>query len=164
MFMLAIILFASVPIVMIWFLVHGAPFVRTSGQRTKLIIQTTNQINPKHVIDLGCGDGRLVISLAKAGYKADGVEIQPWLVWRARRNVAKQGLQDKVHIYWGSLWKFDVSKYNLAVLFGTPHIMPQLESKLSAELAPKSYVVSNTYTFPNIRLVHQDGKILTYQI
>jgi 2-polyprenyl-3-methyl-5-hydroxy-6-metoxy-1,4-benzoquinol methylase len=80
-----IVILALIPLVMVWFLRQGAPFVRTSGKRTKLIIQAAGKVSPKRIVDLGCGDGKLVIALANAGYKVDGIEIQPWLVWRARR-------------------------------------------------------------------------------
>jgi 16S rRNA A1518/A1519 N6-dimethyltransferase RsmA/KsgA/DIM1 with predicted DNA glycosylase/AP lyase activity len=158
-----IILLALIPPVMIWFLSQGAPFVRTSDKRTKSIIRATKNIKPKRIIDLGCGDAKLVIALAEAGYNVDGIEIQPLLVMRARRNVKKHRLEDKVNIYWGSFWKLDVSKYNMAVLFGAQHIMPRLGRKLQSELPPKSYIVSNTYTFPNIEVVRQDGEIRIYR-
>jgi 16S rRNA A1518/A1519 N6-dimethyltransferase RsmA/KsgA/DIM1 with predicted DNA glycosylase/AP lyase activity len=159
-----IILLALIPPVMIWFLSQGAPFVRTSEARTKLIKNAARQIKPKRIIDLGCGDGKLVIALAKAGYRVDGIEIQPQLVWRARCNVKKYGLENKVNIYWGSFWKFDVSKYSLVMLFGAQHIMPRLGRKLLAELPTSSYIISNTFTFPNIELVRQDGEIRIYRI
>jgi predicted RNA methylase len=158
-----IILLGLIPIVMVWFLRQGAPFVRTSGIRTKLIIQAADQIKPKRIVDLGCGDGRLVIALAKAGYKVDGIEIQPLLFWRARRNVRKNGLNKQVKIYRGSFWKLGLSKYDFVVLFGAQHIMPRLERKLLEELPVKSHVVSNTFTFPNLKLVRRDGKIGIYR-
>jgi cyclopropane fatty-acyl-phospholipid synthase-like methyltransferase len=164
MLILIILLFALVPVVMVWFLLQGAPFVRTSDRRKRLIIQAATQAKPKRTIDLGCGDGSLVIALARAGFRADGVEIQPWLVIRARRKVKKLGLENKVTIYWGSFWNIDVSKYNMVVLFGAQHIMSRLERKLLKELEPNSYIVSNTFIFPNLKLVYQDGKIRTYRI
>jgi 16S rRNA A1518/A1519 N6-dimethyltransferase RsmA/KsgA/DIM1 with predicted DNA glycosylase/AP lyase activity len=158
-----IILLALIPPAMVWFLSQGAPFVRTSKTRTKLIKNAARQIKPKRIIDLGCGDGKLVIAMAMAGYKVDGIEIQPQLVWRARRNVKRYGLENKVKIYWGSFWKIDISKYSLVMLFGAQHIMPRLERKLFAELPPSSYIISNTFTFPNIELIRQDGEIRIYK-
>jgi 2-polyprenyl-3-methyl-5-hydroxy-6-metoxy-1,4-benzoquinol methylase len=89
MVIVGVILLAMVPVLMVWFLRQGAPFVRTSEERTRTILREVKRINPKRIIDLGCGDGTLVIALAQAGYKVDGIEIQPLLVWRARRKVIK---------------------------------------------------------------------------
>jgi 2-polyprenyl-3-methyl-5-hydroxy-6-metoxy-1,4-benzoquinol methylase len=162
MVIVGVILLAMVPVLMVWFLRQGAPFVRTSEERTRTILREVKRINPKRIIDLGCGDGTLVIALAQAGYKVDGIEIQPLLVWRARRKVKKLKLEHRVKIHRGSFWKLDASKYDAVVLFGIQHIMPKLERKLRAEMKPRSHIISNSFTFPNLKLVKQKGKIRTY--
>jgi SAM-dependent methyltransferase len=164
MVVVIVALLALVLIMMVGFLLQGAPFVRTSDSRTELIIKSVRQIKPRHIVDLGCGDGKLAINLAKAGYKVDGVEIQPWLVWRARRNIKKQGLEKKVNVYWANFWKFDVSGYDLVILFSMQHIMPRLERKLVAELAPKSHIISNTFIFTKLKPGRSSGKIHTYKV
>jgi 2-polyprenyl-3-methyl-5-hydroxy-6-metoxy-1,4-benzoquinol methylase len=164
MLLAIIVLLTLVPIIMAMFLWQGAPFVRTSKTRTTILIQAAEKFKPKHTIDLGCGDGSLVIALARAGYKVDGIEIQPWLVWRAKRNIRKHHLEKSVNIYWGSFWRYNLSKYDLVVVFGMQHIMPRLESKLLAELDEKTHVVSNTFVFPNLSVVSKNGKITSYKI
>jgi 2-polyprenyl-3-methyl-5-hydroxy-6-metoxy-1,4-benzoquinol methylase len=164
MLILGILLLALIPVAMVWFLRQGAPFVRTSEVRTALIIKEVNKIKPKYIVDLGCGDGKLAIALAVAGYKVDGIEIQPWLVWRARRKVRRLNLEDKINIYWGSFWRLNTSKYDVVVLFGVQHIMPRLERKLLAELTPKSCIISNSFTFPQLKIASRKGKIRTYRI
>jgi cyclopropane fatty-acyl-phospholipid synthase-like methyltransferase len=151
-------------VMMVWFLAQGPPFVHTSDKRTKTIIKIAKDLRPNHIIDLGCGDGKLVISLALAGYRVDGIEIQPWLVWRARRNVKRLGLENSVKIYFGSFWKLDVSKYDAVVLFGAKHIMARLERKLKEELPAKSYIISNAFIFPSLKLATQEGKIRVYKV
>jgi cyclopropane fatty-acyl-phospholipid synthase-like methyltransferase len=163
MLIIGIIFLALIPVLMVWFLAQGPPFVHTSDKRTKIIIRTTKQLKPKRIVDLGCGDGRLVFSLALEGFDVDGIEIQPWLVWRARRNVKKLGLGEKVNIHWGSFWKFDVSKYDMVVLFGAKHIMARLERKLKKELPPKSNVISNSFIFPNLKPVKEEAMIRIYR-
>jgi 2-polyprenyl-3-methyl-5-hydroxy-6-metoxy-1,4-benzoquinol methylase len=164
MIIVGIIFLALIAELMIWFMAQGPPFVHTSDKRTKIILKMAKQLRPKRIVDLGCGDGRLVISLALAGFDVDGVEIQPWLVWRARRNVKKLGLAKKTHIYWGSFWKIDTSNYDMVVLFGVKHIMARLERKLKNELPPQSHILSNYFTFPNLKLTHKDGDIRNYKV
>jgi predicted RNA methylase len=147
MLIIGIIFLALIPVLMVWFLAQGPPFVHTSDKRTKIIIRTTKQLKPKRIVDLGCGDGRLVFSLALEGFDVDGIEIQPWLVWRARRNVKKLGLGEKVNIYWGSFWKFDVSKYDMVVLFGAKHIMARLERKLKKNYPPRAMLFQTALFF-----------------
>jgi 16S rRNA A1518/A1519 N6-dimethyltransferase RsmA/KsgA/DIM1 with predicted DNA glycosylase/AP lyase activity len=157
-------LLALFPVVMIWFLRHGAPFVRTSEDRTRIIIKEANRIKPKRIVDLGCGDGKLVIALAQAGYSVDGIEIQPWLAQRARREVRKLGLEDKINIYQGNFWNFDVSNYDVVVLFGIKHIMPRLERKFLVELNPRSFIISNFFVFPNLKAVRTNGEVRIFKV
>lgn len=164
MLIAGVALLSLVPVLMVWFLLHGAPFVRTSDDRTKIIVKEAGRLKPERIVDLGCGDGKLVIALAKAGYKVDGIEIQPWLVRRAKRAVKKAGLEAKVNIYWGSFWNLDTSEYDLAVIFGVQHIMTRLEKKLKSEMPAKSYIISNSFIFPGLRVKRRNGKVRTYII
>jgi len=159
----AIILFSALAIA-IPFLIQGPPFVPSSDARIQVILETVRDLGARKIIDLGCGDGKLVVALAQCGYQVDGVELQPWLVWRARRRIRKLGLQHRASIVWGNLWTHSVASYNTVVLYAIPHVMPRLEIKLQRELAAGSRIVSNYFTFPNLSPVKKVKYIYVYKI
>lgn len=157
--------FAAVIFIMsMVFLVQGPPYVPSDNDSARQMLKMVNGYRPKRVLDMGSGDGKLVILLAKQGYQVDGVELNPWLVWRSRRAIKRAGLDGKASVRWGNFWSFDVSGYDLVTLYVIKHIMPRLEKKLSAELAPGSLVVSNYFVFPNLKPVKSTSRARAYQI
>lgn len=100
------------------------------------------------VVDLGSGDGRILEAFARAGAEAHGYEMNPVLVWVARRRIRTAGLIGKAFVHWGSLWRADVRSADVVAVFGVRHIMGRLERKLQRELKDGARVVSNGYQFP----------------
>ncbi|MDP4224149.1 MAG: methyltransferase domain-containing protein [Bacteroidota bacterium] len=97
------------------------------------------------VIDLGSGDGRTVITAAKLGAKAIGVEFNPDMVNLSRENAKKEGVTDKTEFIQGDLFEADLSKATVITLFLLPDINLKLKPKL-LDLKPGTRVVSNTFT------------------
>lgn len=141
---------------------RGAPYVPSSDASVKAMLALAKIKPSDKAVDLGSGDGKLVILLAQHGAEAHGYEINPWLVWRARRKIAKLGLEKKAFIHWQSLWAADISSYTLVVLYGVPYIMTRLEKKLQAELPVNARIVSNAFSFPNWQSTDHDGHIYLY--
>ncbi|XP_077125579.1 ATP synthase subunit C lysine N-methyltransferase isoform X2 [Ranitomeya variabilis] len=56
-------------------------------------------------VDLGSGDGRIVIAAAKKGFQAVGYELNPWLVWYSRYNAWKEGVHQNTKFHISDLWK-----------------------------------------------------------
>lgn len=151
MFVVVIILGLSILIAGLAFGIQGPPFVATADNDAQQMLKTIKEHRSKHIVDLGSGNGKLVIFLANHGYQVDGVELNPLLVWQSRRAIKKAGLQDKAHVKWGSFWSHNVSQYDTVVLYAIKHIMPKLEKKLTTELKPGSLIISNFFTFPNLK-------------
>lgn len=146
------------------FLKQGAPYVQTNDEDSKKILEIVKKNSPKYIVDIGSGDGKLVILLASHGIKADGIEINPLLVFKSKRAIKKAGLGKFAKIHWGSYWKHNLSKYDMAVTYAIRHIMPRLEKKLAAELESGSLVVSNFFIFPNLKQVNRQERIRVYKI
>ena len=70
-----------------------------------------------YVIDLGSGDGRTVITAAKRGIKAHGVEYNPEMVALAKRNAQKEGVADKATFVEGDIFQADFSQATVLTLF-----------------------------------------------
>jgi len=97
------------------------------------------------VMDLGSGDGRTVITAAKRGARAMGVEYNPDMVELSKRNAAKEGLSDRATFVKADLFKTDFSKATVITMFLLPDINLKLRPKILA-LKPGTRIVSNTFT------------------
>lgn len=115
-------------------------------------------------MDLGSGDGRLVIALAKAGAEAHGFEINPFFVRRARKNICKAGLTDRAFIHQKSFWGETLSGFDIVVVYGISYIMKRLEEKLRKEVGPGTRVISNSFVFPNWLPSKKEGNVRLYEL
>jgi SAM-dependent methyltransferase len=104
------------------------------------------RVTPKDfVIDLGSGDGRTVITAAKRGAQAMGVEFNPDMVALSRRNAEQAGVSSRAQFVEGDLFQADLSKATVITMFLLPEINLRLRPKL-LDLKPGTRIVSNTFT------------------
>jgi hypothetical protein len=104
------------------------------------------KVTPKdYVIDLGSGDGRTVITAAKLGAKASGIEYNLEMVELSKRNAAKEGVSDRATFAKADLFESDLSQATVLTLFLLPDINLKLRPKI-LDLKPGTRIVSNTFT------------------
>jgi len=116
------------------------------------------------ILDLGAGDGRVVMNAASRGIDAFGSEIDPKLVAKSRKNIAENGLSHIATIYQRSFWEEDFGKYNALTIFQSPFVMGPLQEKILRECKKGTRIVSNTWSFPDLKPVATRGKIKVYII
>jgi hypothetical protein len=130
--------------------VAGAPYVPTPAAIVDRML-TLAKVGPNdYLIDLGSGDGRLVIT-AVAKYKASGgtgIEIERDLVKLATDNAVKAGVASQVTFVAGDLFGADIQKATVVTLYLLPSMMSDVEAKLRKELKPGTRVVSHDYPLP----------------
>jgi precorrin-6B methylase 2 len=97
------------------------------------------------VMDLGSGDGRTVITAAKRGARALGVEYNPDMVELSKANAAKAGVTDRAQFVKADLFETDFSKATVITMFLLPDINLRLRPKL-LDLKPGTRIVSNSFT------------------
>jgi len=97
------------------------------------------------VIDLGSGDGRTVITAAKIGANARGIEYNPDMVALSKENAKKEGVIDKAEFIQADLYETDLSKATVITMFLLPEINLKLRPRL-LDLEPGTRIVSNTFT------------------
>lgn len=98
-----------------------------------------------YVIDLGSGDGRTVITAAKRGARALGIEYNPDMVELSKRNAAKEGVGDKATFVKADLFESDFSQATVITMFLLPEINLKLRPKI-LDLKPGIRIVSNSFT------------------
>jgi SAM-dependent methyltransferase len=97
------------------------------------------------VIDLGSGDGRTVITAAKRGARALGIEYNPDMVALSQRNAEKEGVTDKATFMKADLFESDFSRATVITMFLLPDINLKLRPKILG-LKPGTRIVSNSFT------------------
>jgi len=98
-----------------------------------------------YVIDLGSGDGRTVITAAKRGARALGIEYNPDMVALSQRNAVKEGVTGKATFMKADLFESDFSQATVITMFLLPDINLKLRPKILG-LKPGTRIVSNSFT------------------
>lgn len=97
-----------------------------------------------YVIDLGSGDGRLIIAAAKRGARGLGIEYDAKLLEASRRTAADQGVADLATFVQGDLYEADLSQATVLTLFLLPDALRRLAPKFG-RLRPGTRIVTNRY-------------------
>jgi len=104
------------------------------------------------LVDLGSGDGRTVITAARRGVRALGIEYNPDLVDLSKRNAARAGVSDKTEFIKADLFGYDFSKATVVTMFLLPEINLRLRPKL-LEMKPGTRVLSTTFTMQDCNMM-----------
>lgn len=122
------------------------PYVATKPEVVEAMLQVA-QVNKNDIIyDLGCGDGRIVITAAKEyGATGVGVDIDPNRIKEANRNAQKEGVSDQVQFIQQDLFEVDFSKATVVTLYLLPYVNLKLKPKLLEHLKPGTRIVSNEF-------------------
>lgn len=142
---------------------YGAFFAKINDDSVKDIIKLAKIKTGDLVVDLGSGDGKLVIALAQEGAVAYGFEINPFLVYISKIKIKKAGLSSRAFIYQKNFWKEDLSKFDIVTIFGIKFIMKDLEVKLKKELKSEARVISKYFIFPSWEPSESLGQVNSYK-
>uniref|UniRef100_A0A7N8XEW9 ATP synthase subunit C lysine N-methyltransferase n=1 Tax=Mastacembelus armatus TaxID=205130 RepID=A0A7N8XEW9_9TELE len=122
------------------------PFVPATSAQVENVLKVL-RARSGTLVDIGSGDGRIVIAAAKHGFQASGFELNPWLVWYSRYKAWREGVHRSTSFYISDLWKVSFAQYSNVVIFGVPQ-MVSLELKLAKELPRTAKVVACRFPFP----------------
>lgn len=121
------------------------PFITSPDNVTLEMLTLAGVQGSDHVIDLGSGDGRIVILAARRfGATGLGVEIVPELVERSRRNAVQAGVQDRVSFAQQDLFTTDLTRATVVTMYLLPEVNLQVRPALLA-LKPGTRVVSHDW-------------------
>ncbi|MCC6195448.1 MAG: class I SAM-dependent methyltransferase [Burkholderiales bacterium] len=130
-----------------------APFAATPMSVVEEMLKLAGVGPRDYVVDLGSGDGRLVIVAvsrfgARGGY---GVDLDPTLVDYANRKATEDGVFDRAQFFVRDLFTADLSQATVVTVYLLPIAMDDLQRKLLSELRPGTRVVSHDYPFRSWR-------------
>lgn len=129
----------------------AGPYVPTPWVIVDEILKLGGVGPTDYVVDLGSGDGRLVLTAvsrfkAKGGF---GVDIEAPLVADANERARRAGIADRVQFHVRDLFETNVGEASVVTLYLLPTSVPKLEGKLLRDLKPGARVVSHDYPFPD---------------
>jgi hypothetical protein len=119
-------------------------WVPTSQELVDTMLDMAKVTSSDYVIDLGSGDGRLVITAAKRGARALGIEYNPELVEYSRRAATKEGVGAKATFAKADIFESDFSKATVITMFLLPQLNLDLRPKI-LDMKPGTRIVSNTF-------------------
>ncbi|MBX3651785.1 MAG: methyltransferase domain-containing protein [Burkholderiales bacterium] len=126
----------------------GGPYVPTPQRVVDAMLAVANVSDRDYVIDLGSGDGRIVITAAqKFGARGKGYDIDGELVERSTAAAAKLKLADRVSFEKRDVLQADLSGATVITLYLLPAMMLELRAKLMRELKPGTRIVSHDFDF-----------------
>ena len=122
------------------------PYVPTPDEVVQTMLKLAEVKKSDIVYDLGCGDGRIVITAAKVyGAHGVGVDINPDRIREARLNAKQAGVEDLVKFVEGDLFDADIKNASVVTLYLLPSINLKLRPKLWKDLKPGTRVVSHAF-------------------
>ena len=138
-----------------------APYVPTPAALVEEMLKLAAVGPADFVIDLGSGDGRIVIAAAQQfGARGFGVDIDAELVRGANEAAARAGVADRARFFVRDLFKTELREASVVTLYLLPSMLPVLLPKLLAELPAGARVISHDYPF--VSLAHR--RVSTYEI
>lgn len=124
----------------------AGPFVPTPTAIVDELLKVAEVRPGEFLIDLGSGDGRIVIAAARQyGASGLGIDIQQSLVDLAGEQARVAGVSDRVRFIAGDLFETDLSRADVVTVYLLPSSVPNLVPKLQKELRPGARVVSHDY-------------------
>jgi len=121
-------------------------YVPTPQEMVDRMLQMAAVKPGETVYDLGCGDGRFVVTAARDfGARGIGVDIDPQRIAESRQNVSQAGVQDRVEIRQADLFTMDFADADVVALYLLPALNLRLRPRILDELRPGTRIVSNSF-------------------
>jgi SAM-dependent methyltransferase len=120
------------------------PWVPTPPVLVEKMLDMANVGPDDYVVDLGSGDGRIVIAAAQRGARALGIEFDPALVQASRESAARAGVADRAAFVQGDFYEADITAATVLALFLLPENLRALAPKFCA-LKPGTRIVANRF-------------------
>ncbi|MEN9406884.1 MAG: hypothetical protein RLZZ455_100 [Candidatus Parcubacteria bacterium] len=137
------------------------PYFQTSRYRVQTMVELAKPQQGECGIDLGSGDGRIVIAFAEKGVTMHGYELDKELLELSEKNIKETNITN-AFIHHKNFWDADLSGFDIVTIYPMPDIMDALEKKLEKELKSGARVLTNFYTLPTWKHTTSRDKIYLY--
>lgn len=142
-------------------LLFGAPYVPTLRPQVETALELVNLKPDEMLLELGCGDGKVLIAAAQTGVLAVGYELNPFMAlvaWlRTRR------FKGRVRVVWGNFWTKDWPEAQGIFTFLHPRFMKKLDKKIVQSNLHNVKLVSFAFEIPDRQPTQRKNGVLLYE-
>jgi SAM-dependent methyltransferase len=132
------------------------PYVQTPPHVVTAMLRMAHVGQHDVVVDLGCGDGRVVVAAAKQfGARGVGYDIDPQRISEARENAARADVTERTRFVQRNLFDASISEATVITVFLLPSVLEKLRPRLLSDLAPGTRVVSHSFPLRNWKPVQK---------
>jgi SAM-dependent methyltransferase len=121
------------------------PYVPTPHDVVERMLDLADVQPSDYVIDLGSGDGRIIIAAAKRGASGHGVDLDPERITEARENAIAEGVDNQIMFMQDNIFDTDFSKASVITMYLLPSINEKLRPDLLEKLEPGTKIVSHSF-------------------
>jgi ubiquinone/menaquinone biosynthesis C-methylase UbiE len=152
----------------LWDYQYDVPYVPTPPEIVQEMLKMANVGKNDFLYDLGCGDGRIVITAVKnTGCRGVGIDIDPIRIEESKSNAANEGVTDKVKFIQQDLFEADFSKATVVTLYLLQSVNLELRPKILRVLKPGTRIVSHDFSmkdweadkFTEVRMEHRSHSV-----
>ncbi len=133
----------------------ASPYLATPPEVVEAMLRVAEVQPEEKVYDLGCGDGRVLVTAAeKFGARGVGVELDPEVFALARANVRRHRLEGRILLVRGDLFEADLRDADVVALYLLPETLGRLRPRLEQQLRPGARVVTHDFgiaAWPEVR-------------
>ncbi len=140
------------------------PYVATKRHKIDTIIKFASIKEGDTIVDLGSGDGRLLIASAQKGANAIGYEINPFLIGITLVHAKLKGLADHISVYKSNLWKADLAAADVVFVYGRRKTMQKFQDFVYKNAKKGTRIVVNTNPFPGKKPIRQENDVYLYKV
>ncbi len=138
------------------------PYVGANNKRIETILKFANPKKGKIVMDLGSGDGRLLISCAKKGAVAIGYELNPLMYWFSKFKTRK--FSKNIKIIRQNFWQANLKETNVIFVYSLKKYMQKFEDLIYKNAKKGTRVIVNTNPFPNRKPIKKEDGVFLYKV
>ena len=142
-------------------MIVAAPFLPTDMKNVRKMIELADPKPGETVMDLGSGDGRILLEAAKTGALCVGIELNPFLYVWSKLRVAFSKYKN-IEIHRQDLWSTRLYDVEVLTLFFIAFRMEKLGKKIKQEMVPGTRVISYGFRFPGWEPVKKIDKVYLY--
>lgn len=142
-------------------LLSGAPYLPTMTPQVQAALSLADLRPGDTLLELGCGDGKVVLAAARQGIRVVGYELNPllaavaWLRTRRQRRL--------VRIVWGDFWRAEWPPADALFVFLLPRYMARLDHRVTASAAKPVKLVSFAFKIPGRRIDREREGVFLYR-
>lgn len=142
-------------------LLFGAPYLPTMSKQVVAALELADLKLGQTLLELGCGDGKVVLAAARKGYHVVGYELNPILVLIAKLRTFKY--RQNVRIIWGDFWKKPWPPAEAIFVFLLPRYMKKLDTKIIKYKHKPVKLVSFAFEIPARKFTLKKHGVFLYE-